>query len=605
MNLHDAKGEGFRCTFGKNIYYYDNIGSNLQHCCVMYARVTCGEIHDNTAYHCACAGDRLDNCQDITIANEKISPYSGTTTYVKNSKGYAVSDVGIQISDSSSSPVSSNIVIRNCNIMSGVDGIQLDGLSDGSNVKIYNNVIHDSGYENEGVSRNGGIGITNCGNGITIMNNDITGSYVAGVNANCAVSGVQTVTIVNNNIMNGKTGYAVKNCDISKINLFLTHNYIYGNPVNFYPSSLTDTNLATSPNSKNSSGNISVLPQPSNLIPVAAFSASPTSGTVSLKVQFTDKSTNSPTAWKWNFGDGNNSTQQNPEYVFTKAGIYTVSLIASNKNGSSSITTQITVSAKTVIPVAAFSASSTTGIAPLSVTFTDKSTGSPTSWSWNFGDGNTSTQKNPVHQFTKAGTYTVSLIASNKNGSSSTSTRITVSAKSAVPVAVLSASPTSGTVSLKVQFTDKSTNSPTAWKWNFGDGTAISTAQNPTHTYSKTGSYTVVLTASNAVGSNSITKSNYIIVATKPVATKPVATKPVAAFSASPTSGKATLQVQFTDKSKNSPTSWSWNFGDKSTSTAMSPTHKYTTAGKYTVTLTVKNAAGSSIATKTNYIVIS
>ncbi|MDQ1251915.1 MAG: hypothetical protein QG646_1026 [Euryarchaeota archaeon] len=205
MNLHDAKGEGFRCTFGKNIYYYDNIGSNLQHCCVMYARVTCGEIHDNTAYHCACAGDRLDNCQDITIANEKISPYSGTTTYVKNSKGYAVSDVGIQISDSSSSPVSSNIVIRNCNIMSGVDGIQLDGLSDGSNVKIYNNVIHDSGYENEGVSRNGGIGITNCGNGITIMNNDITGSYVAGVNANCAVSGVQTVTIVNNNIMNGKT----------------------------------------------------------------------------------------------------------------------------------------------------------------------------------------------------------------------------------------------------------------------------------------------------------------------------------------------------------------------------------------------------------------
>jgi PKD repeat protein len=154
------------------------------------------------------------------------------------------------------------------------------------------------------------------------------------------------------------------------------------------------------------------------------------------------------------------------------------------------------------------------------------------------------------------------------------------------------------------------TGDPTAWKWNFGDGTAISTAQNPTHTYSKTGSYTVVLTASNAAGSNSITKSNYITVATKPVATKPVATKPVAtkpvaAFSASPTSGKATLQVQFTDKSTNSPTSWSWNFGDKSTSTAKSPTHKYTKAGKYTVTLTVKNAAGSSIATKTNYIVIS
>jgi PKD repeat protein len=167
------------------------------------------------------------------------------------------------------------------------------------------------------------------------MNNDITGSYVAGVNANCAVSGVQTVTIANNHIMNGKTGYAVKNCDISKINLFLTHNYIYGNPVNFYPSSLADINPATSPNSKNSSGNISVLPQPLNLIPVAAFSASTTLGAVSLKVQFTDKSTNSPTAWKWNFGDKSTSTAMSPTHKYTTAGKYTFTLTVKNAAGSS------------------------------------------------------------------------------------------------------------------------------------------------------------------------------------------------------------------------------------------------------------------------------
>jgi PKD repeat protein len=79
---------------------------------------------------------------------------------------------------------------------------------------------------------------------------------------------------------------------------------------------------------------------------------------------------------------------------------------------------------------------------------------------------------------------------------------------------------------------------------------------------------------------------------------------PVAAFSASSVSGKKPLTVKFTDKSTRSPTSWSWNFGDKSTSTAKNAVHKYTKAGKYTVSLTVKNAAGSNTAKKTKYITV-
>ncbi len=250
MNLHDAKGEGFRCTFGKNIYYYNNVGNNLQHTCVMYARVNSGEIHDNVAHQCCCAADRLDNCQNIKIYNEMISPYSGVTTYAKNSRGYALSDAGIQVCNAASSPVTSNIIICGCNIMSGVNGVWFAGLNDGSNVNLYNNVICDSGYENEGVTRNGGIGISGCGNGITIQNNDITGSYVAGINVNSAVSGTRTVTVANNNIMKGKTGYAVKNSVASNVNLILTHNYITGNPANFYPGSLVNKNPATSPNGK-------------------------------------------------------------------------------------------------------------------------------------------------------------------------------------------------------------------------------------------------------------------------------------------------------------------------------------------------------------------
>jgi beta propeller repeat protein len=163
------------------------------------------------------------------------------------------------------------------------------------------------------------------------------------------------------------------------------------------------------------------------------------------------------------------------------------------------------------------------------------------------------------------------------------------------PVAAFSAKPTSGKVPLKVQFTDKSSNSPTSWKWNFGDG-KYSTLKSPSHTYSKAGKYTVSLTVKNKAGTNTKTIKNYI--------TASELKSPVAAFSASPRSGKAPLKVQFTDKSANSPTSWKWSFGDKTYSTAKNPVHTYSKAGKYTVSLTVKNAKGSNTKTISGYIVI-
>jgi YVTN family beta-propeller protein len=164
------------------------------------------------------------------------------------------------------------------------------------------------------------------------------------------------------------------------------------------------------------------------------------------------------------------------------------------------------------------------------------------------------------------------------------------------PTAAFTASPTSGSIPLKVQFTDKSTNNPTSWKWDFGDGSATSTTHNPLHTYIKAGSNKVTFTATNAAGSSTVTKTAYIKVTT------PV--KPVAAFTASPTSGTKPLKVQFTDKSTGSPTSWKWNFGDGTTSTTHNPLHTYIKKGKLTVTLTVKNAKGSSIKTMTSYITV-
>jgi beta propeller repeat protein len=269
------------------------------------------------------------------------------------------------------------------------------------------------------------------------------------------------------------------------------------------------------------------------------------------------------------------------------------------RNGNSDIymCTVYGEEAKPTLPVANFTSNVTSGYAPLNVLFTDMSKGkpAPTSWNWNFGDLTSSTQKNPVHIYSKAGSYTVTLTVSNVAGSNTIKKTSYITASTLrAPVAAFSANVTSGTVPLSVLFTDKSTGgSISSWAWSFGDGTS-SVEQNPVHVYSKTGKYTVKLTAKNAAGNNAVTKSNYITVnALKP---------PVAAFSASPTSGKAQLNVTFTDKSTGSPTSWSWVFGDGSTSTLPNPVHTYSKAGKYTVRLTARNAAGSNTATRTNYI---
>jgi PKD repeat protein len=247
-----------------------------------------------------------------------------------------------------------------------------------------------------------------------------------------------------------------------------------------------------------------------------------------------------------------------------------------------------------------FTANVTHGSAPLAVRFNVNISGEVTVWKWEFynqqidhwtyggGKGNLVTDN---HTLKKPGVYNVTLIVVGPDGSDALKkvAYITVYPQgSTPPVAKFSAFPILGKAPLSVTFTDQSTGTPTSWNWNFGDGTH-SSVQNPTHKYTKEGKYTVSLTVNNSVDSNTSTKSSYIN----------VVSVPVAAFSASPTTGKHPLNVKFTDKSTGSPTSWSWNFGDKSTSTVKSPAHKYTKAGKYTVKLIVKNAARSNAKTMT------
>lgn len=158
-----------------------------------------------------------------------------------------------------------------------------------------------------------------------------------------------------------------------------------------------------------------------------------------------------------------------------------------------------------------------------------------------------------------------------------------------------------GVTSLTVKFSDLSTNSPTSWLWTFGSQGQTSTAQNPSHTFSispsgPSQSFTVTLVATNAGGSGTLVKTNYINVV--PPSPPPVS-KPVAAFTASKTLGTAPLTVIFTDLSTNGPNTLLWNFGDNTpTSNLKNPTHIFSSAGSYTVKQTVSNSAGSSNTSK-------
>lgn len=248
-------------------------------------------------------------------------------------------------------------------------------------------------------------------------------------------------------------------------------------------------------------------------LPVADFTASTRYGKAPLKVQFTDLSTNNPSLWKWDFGDGWESSSQDPIHMYYSDGVYNVTLKVSNSAGSDThtISNYITVSereAPSPTPEAAFSYTPVAGITPLKVQFTDKSSNDPTSWLWTFGDGTTSTAKNPSHTYT-TGIYDVKLTATNSNGSSSLTKYDAVKVTEGNPIASFSGSPLTGSTPLTVKFTDNSYNKPTLWNWNFGDG-ITSTQQNPEHVYTEAGNYKVTLKVTNKYGTDILTKSNYI-----------------------------------------------------------------------------------------------
>ena len=332
----------------------------------------------------------------------------------------------------------------------------------------------------------------------------------------------------------------------------------------------------------------------------AAFSASVSAGPVPLEVQFTDRSSGA-TSWKWDFGDGTTSTVSNPVHVYSSSGTYTVTLTVSGQGGTDTTTAKILVTGGSTGPgdtiSAGFSASPIVGRAPLEVQFNDHSSGA-TSWLWKFGDDTTSTESNPVHVYTTSGTYKVTLSVTGGGDSDTATGTILVTGGSTSPggnvKAQFTSSPTVGRAPLAVQFTDRSTGA-TTWSWDFGDG-SVSTETNPSHVYTSTGTYKVTLTVSSEYGSASTTGTIRVI-----SGSGSPGGNVKAQFTASPTVGRAPMEVQFTDRSTGA-TTWSWDFGDGTNSTDQNPVHLFTSEGKYKVTLMATIGNNTESSTKTIWV---
>lgn len=347
---------------------------------------------------------------------------------------------------------------------------------------------------------------------------------------------------------------------------------------------------------------VTVQPCP---VPVAAWSSTDSTFCSGTCINYTDLSTNTPTSWKWYFTGGtpNTSTSQNPTNIcYNTPGSYPVTLVATNAFGSDSVTMSGFITVQTCAPpVAKFASSDTVFCEGQCINFIDSSQGA-TSWQWYFPGATpgTSTAQNPTNVcYSAAGTYAVSLVATNVNGKDSIGITSFITVQSCPnPVAAFSASDSTLCEGQCITFTDLSTSNPTGWKWTFTGGTpGSSTSQNPgSICYNTVGAYPVKLVVTNANGSDSVTINNMITVSNCP--------PPTGGMVVSDTIICASECINYSDNSTNAIT-WSWTFqgGTPSTSGVSNPgTVCYTVPGTYLTTLIASNLSGSDTVKQTVYV---
>jgi PKD repeat protein len=340
--------------------------------------------------------------------------------------------------------------------------------------------------------------------------------------------------------------------------------------------------------------------------PSVSFTFSPAAPVAGQAVAFDgsgSRPAGSPIAsYRWSFGDGATGSGKATSHAFAP-GTYAVTLTVTAANGGSGSSTRaLIVSAANTLgfttgvqlpPSASFTFSPGTPASGQAVSFDGSGSSVPgssiASYQWDFGDGGSATGSSPSHAYSAAGSYTVTLTVTAANGLTGSTTRaVTVDDP---PVASFAFSPGAPSAGQAVSFDGSGSTAPgstlSSYQWDFGDG-GSATGVNPAHAYSSAGSYTVTLTVTAA---NGLTGSSSEVIS---VGVPPIA--PTASFTFSPPSPTAGQAVSFDASGSTSPgssiTSYQWDFGDGGTGSGAKPSHAFTTAASYTVTLTVTAANG-------------
>ncbi|HSJ54050.1 MAG TPA: PKD domain-containing protein [Anaerolineae bacterium] len=246
-------------------------------------------------------------------------------------------------------------------------------------------------------------------------------------------------------------------------------------------------------------------------------------------------------------------------------------------------------------PTAGFTGTPTSGPAPLEVQFANEASGQFDTCSWDFGDGGTSAAcDGPLHAYAETGVYTVTLTVSGPGGTDTEIRPSYVTVYEPVQAAFLG-NPTSGLAPLLVTFANESTGPYDSCAWAYGDGAAGTACDDPTHTYAQTGTYTVSLTVSGLGMTDTLTQSGYVTVYEAVHAD----------FASDLTRGRAPLLVTFSNRSTGDYDTCAWTFGDGATSSDCdNPAHTFTSAGTYTVALTVSGPGGTIALVKPGYVVV-
>ncbi len=321
--------------------------------------------------------------------------------------------------------------------------------------------------------------------------------------------------------------------------------------------------------------------------------ADPTDGIVPLLVNLSSQVSGGtePFTYAWDFGDGGSADSPSPSHLYQVSGTFDATLTVSDSWGQTA-QASVTITARDDhVPVAAITANPTVGVTPLEVAFQGNAVGgdAPLSYSWNFGDGETSDEQNPTHTFTNPGTYTVVLVVTDADGDEGTDTVDIQVASNQTPVVEIEAEPQEGIEPLRVRLAAKVAggNPPITYAWDFdGDGNVDSSLPEVMHTFSA-GQYQVSVTVTDADGD---TASDQVTI---DVAQD---TEPVVTAQADPQSGLAPLTVSFTCTATgiNLPYRYSWDFGDGQVSTLQNPSYTYTRGGTFEATCKVTDADGDS-----------